>query len=285
MITALPLSFLLRGPTFLSCGCLTTRIGSTTYWERHVQTWREGQARPPLERSHKGFRRYSLTFALGWPLTWCNDDNHSEKQSLLWKSYGDYVLRLSKSLLNRFRHDESDIRQTKPGFLSDLTSHALSGERSSLLTFKYSNHSWCGWTTNCCVHWFSLSSWQRILWRKKKQNKTKTAYVPMSWEPQYKKAVRFKNKTTRLREEDVINGAGCKRQCPLWRLSVSCGMNTKQPLWFDSLYMLMLWRPNSCCGSHEHPPLPTPPSHPPPFPQLPPSPFLHPASSPPSLNV
>lgn len=37
------------------------------------------------------------------------------------------MLRLGKSLLNRFRHDESDTRQTKPGFLSDLTSHALCG--------------------------------------------------------------------------------------------------------------------------------------------------------------
>lgn len=34
--------------------------------------------------------------------------------------------------------------------------------------------------------------------------------------------------------------------------------NTKQPLWFDSPYMLMLWRPNSCCGVCVSPPSPQP---------------------------
>lgn len=37
-------------------------------------------------------------------------------------------------------------------------------------------------------------------------------------------------------------------------VSESRRRNTKQPLWFDRPYMLMLGRPNSCCGSHEAPP-------------------------------
>lgn len=41
-------------------------------------------------------------------------------------------------------------------------------------------------------------------------------------------------------------------------VSESRRRNTKQPLWFDRPYMLMLGRPNSCCGSHEIPPHPSP---------------------------
>lgn len=87
----------------------------------------------------------------------------------------------------------------------------------------------------------------------------------MSWEtysPSEGKVINEKTPTdTRVesfRERENINHCkGCKWERSLQRLSVSGRRNTKQPLWFDSPYMLMLWRPNSCCGSHEAPP-PTP---------------------------